>query len=265
MRAWLVLFGALACGWDAGPAAAQAPHELRFDPVVTVGLDVPLLSMYLAVEFGVDPPVSCDLCVPNAVDLSISESLGIVRGRDAVARVSDFGLYGSWAGGLMLAFVGGYLGAGGGGQSARRGAEDFLMVAEAGVGSALVTYLLKRTAARQRPASYFGKEYGRDRHESFFSGHASQSAAIAASTTAVSFLRGYPVRWGVFATGFALTTTVGTLRVLSLKHWARDVVVGWLVGIGIGVAMPLLLHPREGSGPSMSEQPAMLSLPLLYF
>ncbi|MDD9934845.1 MAG: hypothetical protein OXT09_14645, partial [Myxococcales bacterium] len=29
MRAWLVLFGALACGWAAGPAAAQAPHELR--------------------------------------------------------------------------------------------------------------------------------------------------------------------------------------------------------------------------------------------
>ncbi|MDH5671127.1 MAG: phosphatase PAP2 family protein [Myxococcales bacterium] len=230
---------------SAAAAGAQTPpHELRFDPWLAAAVDVPLAGGYLALYLLADSPERCAICTPSVLDLWLSEGLSLPRGREAVAVVSDFGLYAVWAGGLGLAFAAGLAGPGGAGRSLRRGAEDLFAVAEAVLATQALTHSVKLLSARKRPETYLRLHRAYDSNQSFFSGHSSNSAAIAASAATVSHLRGYPFRTVVLAVGTVFSLTVGLLRVVALKHWASDVLVGWLVGAALGVALPLLLHPR---------------------
>jgi membrane-associated phospholipid phosphatase len=245
-------------------AAAQDAYELRMDPLLVAAVDVPLVAGLVTVILVPDSPAACSWCEQPGVDLAISDAIGLDRGRSAVAAISDVGLYGAWVGGLSLAFAGGYLGLGGGGRSLARGGEDLFIVAEAAVATELVTLLVKRVVARERPDRRAGLTLDSRSHESFFSGHASQTAALAASASTLSYLRDYPFRTGVLASGLAITATVGLLRIVARKHWATDVVVGWIVGGALGVVLPLLLHPRlepeAGPPPQPGAQPVFVPL-----
>jgi hypothetical protein len=46
----------------------------------------------------------------------------------------------------------------------------------------------------------------------------------------------------------ASTLTVGTMRLMSDRHWASDVLFGLAIGGGIGLGLPYLLHYSD-SGP----------------
>lgn len=129
---------------------------------------------------------------------------------------------------------------------------DFLVVAQATSVAVLANVLAKVTFARERPRVHAMTPLQRandreivDRNLSFFSGHTTFTFALATSMGTVAELRGYraaPAIWGV---GLPLAATTGLLRIVADRHYATDVLTGMLVGVGAGVAFPLLLHGRR--------------------
>jgi membrane-associated phospholipid phosphatase len=75
---------------------------------------------------------------------------------------------------------------------------------------------------------------------SFFSGHASNTAAVAATATYLAFSRAPRTArpWITLAVGAAVTGIASFGRVRSGKHFPTDVIAGAMVGIGIGVLVP---------------------------
>jgi membrane-associated phospholipid phosphatase len=84
------------------------------------------------------------------------------------------------------------------------------------------------------------------RGPSFLSGHTSMSATGAGLACAHHMaLPLYGGGWPDIAICVALATstvTLGTLRVVSDKHWASDVLIGGLMGGSVGFGLPYLLH-----------------------
>ena len=91
----------------------------------------------------------------------------------------------------------------------------------------------------------------RDRYRSFFSGHTSLSFTAAALTCTHHRhlpLHGPDSNWIPCATGVALATTTGTLRIAGDRHYFTDVVTGAAVGSLVGWVVPYLhyrLPPRK--------------------
>ena len=80
-----------------------------------------------------------------------------------------------------------------------------------------------------------------DMQLSFFSGHASTTAAITATATYLAFTRSRPGAarpWITLTVGTALTAFVSYERVRSGKHFPTDVIMGSMAGAGIGVLVP---------------------------
>ena len=75
---------------------------------------------------------------------------------------------------------------------------------------------------------------------SFFSGHASNTAAVAATASYLAFSRapGTPRPWITLAIGTGVTAVASFGRVRSGKHFPTDVIAGAMVGVGIGVLVP---------------------------
>lgn len=119
-----------------------------------------------------------------------------------------------------------------------------------------VTNLAKISVRRPRPSAY--QEQARLNPDggtenpvelsdtnsalSFFSGHASITASVAATATYLAFSRGGdPVRpWLTLGTGALVTTLTSIGRVKSGKHFPTDVIAGAMAGAGIGVLVPHL-------------------------
>jgi membrane-associated phospholipid phosphatase len=81
---------------------------------------------------------------------------------------------------------------------------------------------------------------------SFFSGHASITASVAAASTYLAFSRSADrLRpWLTLGVGTVLTTAVAFGRVKAGEHFPTDVIAGAMVGAGIGVLVPHL-HREE--------------------
>jgi membrane-associated phospholipid phosphatase len=95
---------------------------------------------------------------------------------------------------------------------------------------------------------------------SFFSGHASRSAAIAATATYLAFARSgwhSPRPWITLAAGTLLTAFVSYERVRSGEHFPTDVIMGSMAGAGIGVLVPHL-HRRPHYHGGELETPSVL-------
>lgn len=100
---------------------------------------------------------------------------------------------------------------------------------------ATVVILLKFTVRRPRPEGEWGQIYRITDPHSFPSGHATRSAALAVMGLGLGPL------W------FAITLViwapwVGISRVSLGVHYLSDVVVGWLVGVIMGL-VALAIHP----------------------
>ena len=110
-----------------------------------------------------------------------------------------------------------------------------------------ITYAVKGTVLRPRPYAYnsaFTMEVRTDREArfSYFSGHASISAAASFFTLAMYKRYGTHKKLTTWVgyTAIAIPTIVSTCRVLGGKHFPTDVISGYLVGAGIGTLLPAL-------------------------
>jgi len=136
---------------------------------------------------------------------------------------------------------------------------DALVIAETTMIAATVNQLAKFAFARERPFVHYLPrspdglraltDSPSDDNLSFYSGHTNLAFALATSSGTVSTLRGYSLAPVVWASGLALATAVGYLRIAADKHYLSDVLTGVIVGSIIGVGAPLLFHPREDAAP----------------
>jgi membrane-associated phospholipid phosphatase len=136
---------------------------------------------------------------------------------------------------------------------------DALVITEATLVAATVNQLVKFAFARERPFVHYLPrspeglraltDSPSDDNLSFYSGHTNLAFAIATSSGTVATLRGYSLAPVVWASGLALATAVGYLRIAADKHYLSDVLTGVVVGSILGVGVPFVLHPREDAAP----------------
>jgi membrane-associated phospholipid phosphatase len=231
-------------------SGAQAQvRQLRWDPpvdatVTLVGGALWLASIALHSELA---PPACRWCRGDALDDGARERLLWRDPRLAqdVSDVTAFALVPTATLGLdALAAAHDH---------APRGVGlDAFLVLEATVLALDLNQLAKLLVARERPYMHFHPDgspprpHTADSDVSFFSGHATETFALAAATGTVATMRGYrwaPVPWIV---GGGLAAGTGYLRIAADRHWLTDVLVGMIVGIGVGIAVPLLFHAPAG-------------------
>jgi membrane-associated phospholipid phosphatase len=139
---------------------------------------------------------------------------------------------------------------------------DVLIVCEATTISGALTQGAKYALRRERPWAHFadappGEELGSaGSNLSFFSGHASTAFAVVASSGAIASMRGDRAAPWIWGTGLGLAATTGYLRIAADRHYLTDVVAGAVVGTAVGLAVPHLLHRKQGA-PSIQVPPAL--------
>jgi len=100
--------------------------------------------------------------------------------------------------------------------------------------SVLVTSVLKYAFRRRRPAGEWGAFYRKTDPHSFPSGHASRTITM----TMIVMAGG----WMLIGVALLLwTLLVGLSRIILGVHYLYDVLAGYLLGLGIGVGMWLLM------------------------
>jgi membrane-associated phospholipid phosphatase len=108
----------------------------------------------------------------------------------------------------------------------------------------------KRLVQRPRPYLYstspgvarYAESQGADAYQSFYSAHAATAfcAATAGAYLAGATSASRGVRQLAWASGFGAAAAVANLRVRAGKHFYSDVLIGGLVGVAIGYAVPAL-------------------------
>ena len=132
---------------------------------------------------------------------------------------------------------------------------DAVMYAESVSLAEALTDVTKIAVRRPRPIDYIQCEHSvtgscanTDVELSFFSGHASTVASIAATATYLAFVRApdSPRPWITLAAGTLMTGFVSYERVRSGNHFPTDVIAGSFAGAAIGVLVPHLhRHSQE--------------------
>jgi undecaprenyl-diphosphatase len=144
-------------------------------------------------------------------------------------------------------------------RSAMSGLVDGVLYVETLTVTMAVTNLAKVAVRRPRPLAYTAAAQHKDdpgysntdtdSSLSFFSGHTSTTAALAATATYLAFARSpRSVRpWLTLIAGTALTSFVGFERVRAGKHFPTDVLAGAMAGAGVGLLVPHL-HRTDRDG-----------------
>jgi hypothetical protein len=236
---------------------AAAAERLASDPAVDVPLAAAAAAIYGGLAWGsdrqalrADPPAA----KPGGID-----ALAVLRLDRDLSTASDVAA-GAVIGGAALA-------------TAWDGARDgefghrLLLLGEALAISGAVNETVKYAVRRPRPYTYDRREGKVGDDISFYSGHTTQSAAatvfLARSLDLTGDL-GPAGRVAAYGGAAALTAAVGTLRVLSGRHYPSDVLVGAVVGGAIGWLVPEL-HRRgatASAGPGTGGAGLTLLLPL---
>ena len=140
--------------------------------------------------------------------------------------------------------------------SLQAGLVDGIMYAESVSLTFAMTNMVKMAVRRPRPKAYVEAELHKgdptwsnadtDSSLSFFSGHASITAAIGATATYLAFVRSpHSARpWVTLVLASALTSFVSFERVRAGAHFPTDVISGAIAGAGVGVIVPHL-HRTE--------------------
>lgn len=141
-------------------------------------------------------------------------------------------------------------------RSVQAGVVDAISYAESAALTLALTNLVKLAVRRPRPAAYQEAEKhvgdpewsnaSTDSSLSFFSGHASMTAALGATATYLAFARapGTYRPWLTLGLATVVTSVVSVERVRGGYHFPTDVLAGAVAGIGIGVLVPHL-HRTE--------------------
>ncbi len=104
-----------------------------------------------------------------------------------------------------------------------------LTVAGTAVSAALLPWLLDRLMQRRSPPP----ERREPSKQSYPSGHALQTSAMAVTTSYVLLREGLAPRWSVAPLGLA-SLAAGAGRLLLDRHWTSDVVGGYFAGVALG-------------------------------
>jgi undecaprenyl-diphosphatase len=99
--------------------------------------------------------------------------------------------------------------------------------------SVVVTAALKLAFRRRRPPGQWGTLYRRTDPHSFPSGHASRTAAMAVTAWVIQ-------GWSLGLTLLAWSVLVSLCRVILGVHYTLDIVVGYFLGLVIGLGMWVL-------------------------
>jgi len=203
-----------------------------------------------------DPPESCRWCKPTGFDESLRDALVLDKGaRKSAATVSHVLSIGVVPVASFTALLVPALSEGKGSyalQDAWIMLNTFLLTTGIADGT-------KKAVGRRRPAFYYGEQHDTEgggnvveSNLSFFSGDTAWAFSFAASASTLAFLRGNRLAPFIAGGGGALALGTAFLRVAADAHWTTDVLTGALVGTGLGIAVPLLLHRRaEPSAPAL--------------
>lgn len=227
---------------------AQAPRPIRYD----LRVDGPVTAAAFALWIGSAAakehlaPSRCRICGAGRIDTGARDAL---RWRDLELARDGSDLLA--AGVVPAGVIAHQLLAARAAGDTSQGLVDLLVVAEAVAIASGLNHVVKYTAARARPFVRDG-ETGRERDPddllSFYSNHTSVTFALAAASGTVSSLRGYRSAAWAWGVGMALAATTGYLRIAGDEHHLTDVLAGAAAGTAVGIALPRLLHGREGSG-----------------
>ena len=258
----------------ASPSAAHAepPRDLHFTTAIDVPITLATFGGYLVSELAFkkklapEKPRLRERAPDDTSALSAFDRAGrALRFRDPreAGRISDFLLIMSSVSSSGFTTLASAVDR----DSAAHTGENVVMILEATAVAAATNQITKFLVGRQRPCAHFALAgavspcggASTDENLSFFSGHATVTAALAASSGAVASLRGYslaPLVWGSGAL-FALGT--GALRIAADKHYLSDVLAGLVIGGTIGALVPVLAHGRiDAAKPSsMSATPPL--------
>jgi membrane-associated phospholipid phosphatase len=233
--------------------------RLGLDLALTIGLAAPTAAMGLWVE----PSLPDRLPEPgDESDIGKFDRLALGRFDNSSKIASDILLPIAIAAPLVYHAIEagvqrrGYSRVRGRGFLARYGT-DLIIIAQAISINALVTQILKTAVRRPRPYTFtdplevpasqrqalIDAQSGTQADWSFPSGHTSTAfvATTAGATLLTLELLGRS-KWAIATAwigGLGVASTVGVLRVTAGRHFPSDVVTSALLGIGIGVAVPL--------------------------
>ncbi|HEY3119235.1 MAG TPA: phosphatase PAP2 family protein, partial [Vicinamibacteria bacterium] len=149
---------------------------------------------------------------------------------------------------------------------------DFPVIAEATAITISVNAFVKHITHRSRPAAHFCESEQvvvpcpPDTRLSFFSGHTSSAFAAAVATGRIADFHHLENRGWIWASGLALATTTGVLRVMSDQHYASDVLTGMAAGGLAGWLIPKLHKPDPLPPTSVGARPspaAVTAVPVL--
>jgi len=125
--------------------------------------------------------------------------------------------------------------------------DDVLPVVDSVLAAEVLVQTTKFAVARQRPGVHFdppGPPQLED-NVSFFSAHSASTFAFATGAAMVARHHhswAEPYLWTI---GYALAATTAYLRIAADKHYFTDVITGTAVGIGTGLAIPVLEERAE--------------------
>jgi membrane-associated phospholipid phosphatase len=231
----------------------QPPTRIRFvaEPVS----DGAILSLSLGTAALSEAILGTGEIVPQQPQ-SVDRLLGIDRGtvtdnpEPGWATASNVGIFGAVAFAVVDPVLSGF----------RHGPDaavaDAFIYGESIAVTWSVTNLAKIAFRRPRPEAYREQQrlydqYGEENAPaitdtnsalSFFSGHASITAAIASTATYLAFARSprSPRPWITLGVGTLTTALVSAGRVRGGKHFPTDVIAGAMAGVGVGILVPHL-------------------------
>ena len=132
------------------------------------------------------------------------------------------------------------------GETSLGGLKDLVVVVEAVLLTSALQVTTSYAVNRPRPRVY-GEEAPLDERNdanpgrSFFSGHVANCLAATLVVNEALRRTGHPaMAWAVLGVGLVGSALVGVARVEGGGHFPSDVVIGYAVGAGVGIAVPAL-------------------------
>ena len=233
---------------DEQPVMEDSPKDellarrLGYRPAI----DVPITALTWGFWLGTEAfksevaPDRCNWCEPNSTDWAVRNALKWenTKGAQRASDVLLFGVAPAAARATTLTL------AGADGRMEEVPWDALLILESAGVAAAL-NQSVKLVIGRERPFAYALPDAEKglvdepyDNNLSFYSGHATVTFALAASTATVARMRGRKGAAWAWAVGMPIAATTAYLRLAGDKHYLSDVTVGAVAGTAIGVLVP---------------------------
>lgn len=243
---------------SAARAQTPGPRELRWDPAWDVSVTAAGAAAWLTSQ-ALEPQLassSCRWCEVDGLDASVRHALvwSDTAAANTTSNILAFGVA-PLAAVALDALAAGHDGALG------DVPVDALVVGEATIVAVDLSQLAKFASGRERPFVHalapeqkLHTANPADNNVSFFSGHTTETFALAAAAGTIATMRGY--RWApiVWIAGAVLATATGYLRIAADKHWVTDVLAGAAVGAGAGFAVPYVFHRPAAAVPTGSDR-----------